>query len=129
MPSMSHNASPGSANVFAGSATSKPGCPDSKDNEDAEVQQDAAKTLLDDNNDDDDGTRSHYSSITDISCRDCKAQEGYPDLEVFDMDDRDYMTFAFEEDPTGPRYYKLASHKRKRSESTSEEEEETSSDE
>lgn len=101
MPSMSRNASPGSASVFAGSATSKSGCPDSKDNDDAEVQQDAAKTLLDDN-DDDDGIRSHYSSITDISCRDCEAQEGYPDLEVFDMDDRDYMTFAFEEDPTGP---------------------------
>ncbi|ERF70847.1 hypothetical protein EPUS_02369 [Endocarpon pusillum Z07020] len=129
MPSVSHNPSPGSANVFAGSTiSSKPGCPDSEDNEDGEVQQDAVKTLLDDNGDDD-GTRSHYSSDTDISCRDCKAQEDYPDMEVFDMDDRDYMTFAYEEDPTGPRYYKLASHKRKRSESSSEDEEDTSSDE
>lgn len=33
--------------------------------------------------------QSDYSSDTDISCRDLEAQEGFPDLEVEDMTDRD----------------------------------------
>lgn len=91
--------------------------------ENKDVLPDLPKASAD--NEDIESWQSDYSSDTDISCRDIEAQEDFPDLEVEDMTDRDYMTFAFTEDPTGPRYYKLASsRKRKRSDSSSDDEDE-----
>lgn len=54
-----------------------------------------------------------------------EAEEDFPDFEVTDMSERDYMTFAFVEDLAGPLYYKLrpTERKRKRSDSSSDDDE------
>lgn len=62
---------------------------------------------------------SDHSSDTDMSCRDYRAIESPPDLDV-EPDERGYMDFAFIEDMEGPLYYKLRPkpRKRKRSDET-----------
>jgi hypothetical protein len=87
---------------------------DPKIDQDKDSRPDPAKDLFNDS--DEEAGRSEYSSDTVMSCRDSESQQDYPDMVVEDKTDRDYMTFAFTEDITGPKYYELASpRKRKRS--------------
>jgi hypothetical protein len=125
--SKSHGTNHRGADAIEGEAAGIPESLDPKIDQDKSARPDPAKNPF--SNSDEEAGRSEYSSDTDISCRDFEPQVDYPDMAVEDKTDRDYMTVAFTEEITGPKYYELASpRKEKRSDTSSEDDDATSSE-